>query len=86
MSLLCPTPPERMVDAQGRPYFLWDSEMTLRRFEELLRTGDEATRAYLIGKLMRQARPDDHPGSDGVVDPSLVARQPLSHLVLELRR
>lgn len=59
MPLLNPTPPERMVDAQGRPYFLWDSDLTLQRFCELLRSSDRETRAYLLGKLMRQAKPDD---------------------------
>ena len=59
MSVLNPTPRERLVDGAGRPYFLWDCDMTLARFEELLRTGDRETRAYLIGKLMRQAKPDD---------------------------
>lgn len=33
--------------------------MTLARFEDLLRTGSEATRGYLLAKLMREARPDD---------------------------
>ncbi|MBL8800351.1 MAG: hypothetical protein JNN27_00025 [Planctomycetes bacterium] len=59
MSLLNPTPPERLVDAQGRPYFLWDMDLTLERFRELLATGDEATRLHLTAKLMRQAKPDD---------------------------
>ena len=59
MSVLCPTPRDKLVDAQGRPYFLWDSDMTLARFEELLREGDEELRAYLVAKLMRQAKPDD---------------------------
>jgi hypothetical protein len=27
--MLNPTPPERLTDPQGHPYFLWDSEMTL---------------------------------------------------------
>jgi hypothetical protein len=54
-----PTPRERLCDAEGRPYFLWDTDITLGRFEELLRTGDRATRAYLVAKLMRQAKPDD---------------------------
>ena len=35
---LCPTPKDRLVDTAGRPYFLWDSEMSLARFEELLRS------------------------------------------------
>lgn len=59
MSVLAPTPRERMLDGQGRPYFLWDVDMTLARFEALLREGDEETRAHLLAKLMRQAKPDD---------------------------
>jgi hypothetical protein len=59
MSGLCPTSPERMVDRQGRPYFLWDNDLTLEQFVEQLRTGEEGVRSYLIAKLMRQAKPDD---------------------------
>lgn len=59
MSILCPTPREHMLDASGRPYFLWDTDMTLARFEELLQSGEEALRVYLLAKLMRQAKPDD---------------------------
>jgi hypothetical protein len=59
MSLLNPTPPERLVDRHGRPYFLWDVDMTLERFRECLRHPNLDTRAYAIGKLMRQAKPDD---------------------------
>lgn len=59
MSILNPTPPEWMVDGQGRPYFLWDTEMTLDRFREKLAGDDREVRAYLTAKLMRQAKPDD---------------------------
>ena len=59
MSTLNRTPLEIMLDPQGRPYFLWDVDMTLARFQELLREGDADVPAYLIGKLMRQAKPDD---------------------------
>jgi hypothetical protein len=59
MAVLNPTPPERMVDATGRPYFLWDDDMTLDVFRDRLRGGDPELRAYLVGKLMRQAKPDD---------------------------
>jgi hypothetical protein len=59
VTLLNRTPQERMVDPQGRPYFLWDVDMTLARFRELLRHPNAETRAYAIGKLMRQAKPDD---------------------------
>ena len=53
------TPPERMVDARGRPYFLWDQSTTLEEFKELLQDREPEVRAYMMGKLMRQARPDD---------------------------
>ena len=53
------TPRERLLDAQGRPYFLWDCELTLERYLELLRDPDPDARAYLIAKTMRQAKPDD---------------------------
>jgi hypothetical protein len=59
MGVLNPTPPEDMVDREGRPYFLWDVDMTLDRFRELLADDNLEVRAYLVGKLMRQARPDD---------------------------
>lgn len=58
MSFLNPTPPEKLVDQQGRPYFLWDMDMTLDEFREALQN-DPDVRGYFIGKLMRQARPDD---------------------------
>jgi len=54
--MLAPTPRDRLIDSQGRPYFLWDTEMTLDEFEQAL---SSPSRAYLIGKVMRQAKPDD---------------------------
>src|SRR5881628_3118395 len=57
--MLAPTPRDRLVDQQGRPYFLWDAEMTLEEFERVVNDPQAATRPYLIGKLMRQAKPDD---------------------------
>ena len=59
MSVLAPTPPDRLVDAAGRPYFLWDEAMTLETFRAKLGDPDPEVRAYFIGKLMRQAKPDD---------------------------
>jgi hypothetical protein len=59
MSLMNPTPPDRMVDADGRPYFLWDADMTLDQFRAGLLDPDPDVRAYLVAKLMRQAKPDD---------------------------
>ena len=57
--MLNPTPPERLTDPQGHPYFLWDSEMTLEEFRRGLQDSNPEVRAYLVGKLMRQAKPDD---------------------------
>lgn len=57
--MLAPTPRDLMVDPQGRPYFLWDVEMTLDQFEQAIHERHSATRPYLIGKVMRQAKPDD---------------------------
>jgi len=57
--MLAPTPPDRLVDSRGRPYFLWDEDMTLATFRERLRDPEPDVRAYFLGKLMRQAKPDD---------------------------
>ncbi len=43
----------------GRPYFLWDCGLTLEEFRARLDSPDPEVRAYLVGKLMRQAKPDD---------------------------
>jgi hypothetical protein len=59
MSLLAPTPADRMVDANGRPYFLWDEDLTIDKFRARLVDPDLEVRAYYVGKLMRQAKPDD---------------------------
>ena len=54
-----PAPADRLVDAQGRPYFLWDADMTLDEFQRRLSDPDPEVRGYLAGKLMRQARVAD---------------------------
>ncbi len=59
MSALNPTPPGRLVDAQGRPYFLWDEELSLEGFRDLLNDAAPEVREYYLGKLLRQAKPDD---------------------------
>ena len=59
MGTLAPTPSENLVDSLGRPYFLWDSDMTLDEFEAELGSEVPEARAFLVGKLMRQAKPDD---------------------------
>jgi hypothetical protein len=57
--MLNATSREALIDARGRPYFLWDCELTLAEFEERLRDPDPAVQAYFVGKVMRQAKPDD---------------------------
>ncbi len=57
--MLCPTPEAQRIDAQGRPYFLWDVDMTLARFLTKLDHLDPDVRGYWAGKLLRQAKPDD---------------------------
>jgi len=48
--MLSPTPRREWVDAQGRPYFLWDTDMTLATFVDRLRDPDVEVRAYLVGR------------------------------------
>ena len=57
--MLHPTPREALIDGGGRPYFLWDCDLTVAQFEERLRHPDPDVRAYFVAKLMRQAKPDD---------------------------
>ncbi len=57
--MLSPTPPEALTDAEGRPYFLWDCDLTVAQLQERLVDPDPEVRAYFVAKLMRQAKPDD---------------------------
>ena len=59
MRYLNPTRPEHMTDSSGRPYFLWDSDLSLDEFRERLRSEEPGVRGYYLGKLLRQAKPDD---------------------------
>jgi hypothetical protein len=59
MSVLAPTPADRLLDERGRPYFLWDDDMTSDELRARLVDPDPEVRAYFLGKLMRQAKPDD---------------------------
>lgn len=54
-----PTPPHLRLDAEGRPYFLWDCPWTDAEFRAFLRDPDPDVRAMALGRLMRQAKPDD---------------------------
>jgi len=57
--MLNPTEEHRLLDPQGRPYFLWDCDLTDTQFRALLGDADPQVRGASIGKLMRQAKPDD---------------------------
>lgn len=57
--MLNPTRREALTDEAGHPYFLWDCDLTLEDFQRGLRDSNPEVRAYLVGKLMRQAKPDD---------------------------
>jgi hypothetical protein len=57
--VLAPTPPEKLVDAEGRPYFLWDCDVSLDELRVFLASTDAEERAYWTAKVMRQAKPDD---------------------------
>lgn len=59
MSWLNPTPPELLHDREGRPYFTWDSDLTLADLRSRLADPDPQVRAYYLGGLLRQAKPDD---------------------------
>ncbi len=57
--MLCPSPASRICDEQGRPYFLWDNNVTYDELLEHLASNDDDRRAYWLAKIMRQAKPDD---------------------------
>jgi len=56
--MLAPTPRDKLCDAQGRPYFLWDCDVTLDEFTRKLEVRGD-TRDYWLCALLRQAKPDD---------------------------
>ena len=59
MRRLNQTPLDVMLDEHSRPYFLWDSDLTLDSFRDRLRSPDPKIRGYYLAKLLRQAKPDD---------------------------
>ncbi len=57
--MLFPTPIADITDAQGRPTFLWDCDLTWEDLRARLSDPDPAVRGYWLGTVMRQAKPDD---------------------------
>lgn len=46
-------------DPGAIPYFLWDAPMTVEELRRRLESGSPEQRAYLLGKIMREARDTD---------------------------
>ena len=48
-----------MTQADRRPYFLWDEDISIAELHSQLREGREAERLRLMGKMLREARDID---------------------------
>ena len=48
-----------MTDPEVVPYFTWDAPLTVRDIQRRLRSGPEAERVRLLGKILREARDTD---------------------------
>ena len=61
MPAIFPTALQTAVDARGRPYFLWDSDLSVDRLREQLRAPEPRVRAYFIVnvKVMSGSRLSD---------------------------
>ncbi len=46
-------------EAESRPYFLWDEDITVRELREVLVGPDGARRDQLLAKMLREARDVD---------------------------
>lgn len=57
--MLSPTPAELWCDRAGRPYFVWEEDLTLDELRRRLSDPDPETRRYWYGVVLRQAKPDD---------------------------
>lgn len=55
--MICPTPDDLLCDSLGRPYFIWDEDITLDEFEH--RLADPEVSDHWLATLLRQAKPDD---------------------------
>ena len=57
--LRAPTPPDQLVDKRGRPYLLWDVDMTLTEWLAKVNGPDVDDAAYWLARALRDAKPDD---------------------------
>ena len=53
------TPADQVCDASGRPYFLWDVQLSLRDDLSKVNGSDEAEAGYWLARALRDAKPDD---------------------------
>ena len=44
---------------EGRPYFLWDEDISVGELRQVLEDGSEYERVRLVGKMLREARDID---------------------------
>lgn len=54
-----PTPDELRTDATGRPYFVWDVDVTWAEMVGHLRSEDDEIADYWLARVLRDAKPDD---------------------------
>jgi len=57
--LRAPTPPDQLVDSRGRPYFLWDVDISLSDWLAMVNGADADDAAYWLARALRDAKPDD---------------------------
>ncbi len=57
--LRAPTPADRLTDARGRPYFLWDVDVTLADWLDRIHDPDRERADYWLARALRDAKPDD---------------------------
>jgi hypothetical protein len=58
-STVLPPTSEEIFRDDGRPYFLWWTDLTTAEFRELLKSDDPETRAYWTAALLREANSRD---------------------------
>lgn len=57
--LRAPTSADQLVDARGRPYFLWDVDLTLEDWVAHVEGPNLDDAAYWLARALRDAKPDD---------------------------
>ncbi len=57
--LRAPTPPDRLTDHRGRPYFIWDVDISLSDWLRAIRDPDAERADYWLARALRDAKPDD---------------------------